>query len=165
MQSKGQTIMSQQADKANQAVEAGSGVVDKAGKFAKGADTTLKLAQAVAVLAGALWLVAKIPSDRLWESAGAIGGLLAALTIASNFVDNKGGVNVILLATGVTILAGAVRLISDIPSDMLWQSTGAIAGLVFVLAIASRLGGTGGSMGLILLAGATLILAMALKTV
>ncbi len=165
MQSKGQTIMSQQADKANQAVEAGSGVADKAGKFAKGADTILKLAQAVAVLAGALWLVAKIPSDRLWESAGAIGGLLAALTIASNFVDNKGGVNVILLATGVTILAGAVRLISDIPSDMLWQSTGAIAGLVFVLAIASRLGGTGGSMGLILLAGATLILAMALKTV
>ncbi len=165
MQSKGQTIMSQQADKANQAAEAGSGVADKAGKFASGADSVLKLAQAVAILASALWLVAKIPSDKLLQSTIAIGALLGALTLASKFVDNKGGINVIFLAIGVGILSGALWVVAQVPSDQLWESVLAIGALLGALTLASKFVGAGGSVGLILLAVATLILAVALKAV
>jgi|GEM_PF-7091851 len=165
MQSKGQKIMSQQADKANQAVEAGSGVADKAGKFASGADSVLKLAQAVAILASALWLVSKIPSDKLLQSTIAVGALLGALTLASKFVDNKGGINVIFLAIGVGILSGALWVVAQVPSDQLWESVLAIGALLGALTLASKFVGAGGSVGLILLAVATLILAVALKAV
>ena len=67
----------------------------KAEAFNKQAEGILKIAGAIAVLAGALWIMAQIPPDRLWSVIGALGALAAgvlAMSAAMIGLSKLGGI-------------------------------------------------------------------------
>ena len=130
----------------------------------------MNLALGVLVLAGALFLISKIDHDRLWEAVGVVAvlgtiliGFTAALAWLLKTINagessllgavKLGAVALVLIGMGAAMLmiAGAAKMIANIPEDKLWQAGLGLAALVgaivIVLNAASkltsvRLGGT-----------------------
>lgn len=71
-------------------------------KAAAGAGAFILLAVAVAILSGAIWVLAKLPADQVWTAVGVIAAALAIL-LAAAAVASTGPVT-----AGLLILAGAI---------------------------------------------------------
>jgi len=121
------------------------------------------LATAVAVLAGAVSIISLIPSDKVWKSVLSVGALLAMLVIAGNLAKGGTAEGVINLATAVDLLSASMLLLSGLNWGQIAKGLVTIAGLMLILVLASKFAGSGGSIGIVLLAGATFILAYAIK--
>lgn len=132
-------------------------------KFESIAKSVLMLATAVAVLAGAVLIISLIPSDKVWKSVLAVGALLAMLVIAGNLAKGGTAEGVINLATAVDLLSASMLLLSGLNWGQIAKGLVTIAGLMLILVLASKFAGSGGSIGIVLLAGATFILAYAIK--
>lgn len=132
-------------------------------KFQSIAKSVLILAAAVGILAGAMWVIAQIPNDKILISLGVISALLIELVGVGHLIKQGVAQNLITLSVSVAILAGAMRIIANIPPDQILASALAIGGLTLVLAIASKWAGAGGSAGLLLIAAGTFVLALAIK--
>ena len=130
----------------------------------------MNLALGVLVLAAALFLITKIDHDRLWEAVGVVavlGAILIGFSVALAWLLKTinagessllgavklGAVALVLIGMGAAMLmiAGAAKMIANIPEDKLWQAGLGLAALVgaivIVLNAASkltsvRLGGT-----------------------
>ncbi len=113
-------------------------LIDKIG------DTVLHMAISIGILAGSLWLIAKIPSENLWESVKAIGALsaiVAGLAGVAALIEKFGGFSfstfsIVGFAASVLILTTALKKLSDIEnvgkvaenlSDIIFQ-----VGLLFI---------------------------------
>lgn len=131
------------------------------------ANTLLKIAGAIAILAAALLIIASIDPTRLTASLAAIaalfGTLFASLSIFSKIgLPEKGiikaSASMILMSTAVLVLAAALKKIADISADGLLRGVIAIGALTAILILASKKLPTGKDAGRILDVSAGLIL-------
>lgn len=131
------------------------------------ANTLLKIAGAIAILAAALLIIASIEPTRLTASLAAIaalfGTLFASLSMFSKIgLPEKGiikaSASMILMSTAVLVLASALKKIADISADGLLRGVIAIGALTAILILASKKLPTGKDAGRILDVSAGLIL-------
>lgn len=157
-----------------------SGVISTFGElqYALKANTLKSIAISMALIAGSIFVLSMIDSEKLTETLGAVTAILGELTgvfLLLNKIDRnkKGSIgalnSLIAMAVSVTILAGALKKVSDIDSDKLLGSLGAISALlVEMTAIAIALSKYGGKVktgvaGIIAFSAAIYILTSSIK--
>lgn len=140
------------------------------------ADALLKIASAIAILAGSILIIATIDSNKLTASLGAISVLFAELMIAMGAFTKisgqikgviKGTTAMLGLSTSMLILAGALKMIATLDPEQMATGLIGIAGLMTAMVVAvSALGNGGakvvkGATQMVIFAGAIKILASA----
>lgn len=123
------------------------------------ADVLMKIAKAIAVLAGSLFVLSLIPVENLTRALIAIGllgaelaGLMYAFTKMADTMKGmgaflSGGLGFAAIAAGVLLLAGAMKTIASIPKEDLMDCLGTISALLLELVgVALILGNFGEKM-------------------
>ncbi|MDD3288112.1 MAG: hypothetical protein PHX43_03805 [Alphaproteobacteria bacterium] len=110
-------------------------------------DDNLKGAGAMAIMAGALLLLvpaistfAKIPWRQLATATGVLVSLIFALSVAAKIADGsvKGAAALIVVATAVNMMAGALMLFSLIPIEQVGTSLLVLAGSLLAMALTAK---------------------------
>lgn len=142
------------------------------------AGTLLKIGAAIALLAGSIVAISLIDSDKLSASLGAItvlfANLLGAMAIFNKISSDTGKVFkactvMIAMSVAVSILAGALKKVSDLDWGELARGLVGIAGLTTIVIASSKAMASGrkqvmkGATGLIIFGAAIKILASACK--
>ena len=142
------------------------------------AGTLLKIGAAIALLAGSIVAISLIDSDKLSASLGAItvlfANLLGAMTIFNKISSDTGKVAkactaMIAMSVAVSILAGALKKVSDLDWGELARGLVGIAGLTTIVVASSKAMASGrkqvmkGATSLIIFGAAIKILASACK--
>ena len=116
------------------------------------AKVLLKIAAAIAILAGALLIIASIEPAKLMASLGAIaalfGTLIGSLAIISKMgLLTKGivksSVSMLIMSAAILILAGALKTVASIDENKLFNAVIAIGALAGILIASSKLLGKG----------------------
>lgn len=116
------------------------------------AKVLLKIAAAIAILAGALLIIASIEPAKLMASLGAIaalfGTLIGSLAIISKMgLITKGIVktsaSMLIMSAAILILAGALKTVASIDENKLFNAVTAIGALAGILIASSKLLGKG----------------------
>lgn len=142
------------------------------------AGTLLKIGAAIALLAGSIVAISLIDSDKLSASLGAItvlfANLLGAMAIFNKISSDTGKVSkactaMIAMSVAVSILAGALKKVSDLDYGELARGLIGIAGLTTIVVASSKAMASGqkqimkGATSLIIFGAAIKILASACK--
>ena len=142
------------------------------------AGTLLKIGAAIALLAGSIVAISLIDSDKLSASLGAItvlfANLLGAMAIFNKISSDTGKVSkactaMIAMSVAVSILAGALKKVSDLDWGELARGLVGIAGLTTIVVASSKAMASGqkqvmkGATSLIIFGAAIKILAPACK--
>lgn len=142
------------------------------------AGTLLKIGAAIALLAGSIVAISLIDSDKLSASLGAItvlfANLLGAMAIFNKISSDTGKVAkactaMIAMSVAVSILAGALKKVSDLDWGELARGLVGIAGLTTIVVASSKAMASGqkqvmkGATSLIIFGAAIKILASACK--
>lgn len=142
------------------------------------AGTLLKIGAAIALLAGSIVAISLIDSDKLSVSLGAItvlfANLLGAMAIFNKISSDTGKVSkactaMIAMSVAVSILAGALKKISDLDWGELARGLVGIAGLTTIIVASSKAMASGqkqvmkGATSLIIFGAAIKILASACR--
>lgn len=142
------------------------------------AGTLLKIGAAIALLAGSIVAISLIDSDKLSASLGAItvlfANLLGAMAIFNKISSDTGKVSkactaMIAMSVAVSILAGALKKVSDLDWGELTRGLVGIAGLTTIVVASSKAMASGqkqvmkGATSLIIFGAAIKILASACK--
>ena len=142
------------------------------------AGTLLKIGAAIALLAGSIVAISLIDSDKLSASLGAItvlfANLLGAMTIFNKISSDTGKVAkactaMIAMSVAVSILAGALKKVSDFDWGELARGLVGIAGLTTIVVASSKAMASGqkqvmkGATSLIIFGAAIKILASACR--
>ena len=142
------------------------------------AGTLLKIGAAIALLAGSIVAISLIDSDKLSASLGAItvlfANLLGAMAIFNKISSDTGKVSkactaMIAMSVAVSILAGALKKVSDLDCGELARGLIGIAGLTTIVVASSKAMASGqkqvmkGATNLIIFGAAIKILASACK--
>lgn len=142
------------------------------------AGTLLKIGAAIALLAGSIVAISLIDSDKLSASLGAItvlfANLLGAMAIFDKISSDTGKVSkactaMIAMSVAVSILAGALKKVSDLDWGELARGLIGIAGLTTIVVASSKAMASGqkqvmkGATSLIIFGAAIKILASACK--
>ena len=116
------------------------------------AKVLLKIAAAIAILAGALLIIASIEPAKLMASLGAItalfGTLIGSLAIISKMgLLTKGIVktsaSMLIMSAAILVLAGALKAVASIDENKLFNAVTAIGALAGILIASSKLLGKG----------------------
>lgn len=142
------------------------------------AGTLIKIATAIGILAASIVVIATIDSDKLSASLGAItvlfANLLGAMAIFEKIASSKTKVSkactaMIAMSVAVSILAGALKKVSDLDWGELARGLVGIAGLTTIVVASSKAMASGqkqvmkGATSLIIFGAAIKILASACK--
>lgn len=142
------------------------------------AGTLLKIGAAIALLAGSIVAISLIDSDKLSVSLGAItvlfANLLGAMAIFNKISSDTGKVSkactaMIAMSVAVSILAGALKKVSDLDCGELARGLVGIAGLTTIVVASSKAMASGqkqvmkGATSLIIFGAAIKILASACR--
>ena len=142
------------------------------------AGTLIKIATAIGILAASIVVIATIDSDKLSASLGAItvlfANLLGAMAIFEKIASSKTKVSkactaMIAMSVAVSILAGALKKVSDLDWGELARGLVGIAGLTAIVVASSKAMASGqkqvmkGATSLIIFGAAIKILASACK--
>lgn len=142
------------------------------------AGTLLKIGAAIALLAGSIVAISLIDSDKLSASLGAItvlfANLLGAMAIFNKISSDTGKVSkactaMIAMSVAVSILAGALKKVSDLDWGELARGLVGIAGLTAIVVASSKAMASGqkqvmkGATSLIIFGAAIKILASACR--
>lgn len=142
------------------------------------AGTLIKIATAIGILAASIVVIATIDSDKLSASLGAItvlfANLLGAMTIFNKISSDTGKVAkartaMIAMSVAVSILAGALKKVSDLDWGELARGLVGIAGLTTIVVASSKAMASGqkqvmkGATSLIIFGAAIKILASACR--
>lgn len=142
------------------------------------AGTLLKIGSAIALLAGSIVAISLIDSDKLSVSLGAItvlfANLLGAMAIFNKISSDTGKVSkactaMIAMSVAVSILAGALKKVSDLDWGELARGLVGIAGLTTIVVASSKAMASGqkqvmkGATSLIIFGAAIKILASACR--
>lgn len=134
----------------------------------------MKIAGAIAILAGAILILSMIDSNKLHESIIAIGVLFAELVGAMALLGKSAGsvtgvvklsTTILAMSTAVLILASALKLVSSLDFDDMCKGLLGVAGLMaIVVGVAKILGGSKnafskGATQMVIIAAAVKILA------
>lgn len=143
------------------------------------AGTLRKLAVSIAILAGALFVISLIDSEKLVSSLAAVatlfGELIAGMTAFETFLQGLkmvrgGATTMIAMAVAVLILASAMKKLSELSWEQIGKGLASVGGLMLSLALAVRIIASDsktalkGALGFIALALAVKILASACKS-
>ena len=118
------------------------------------ADALLKIASAIAILAGSILIIATIDSNKLTASLGAISVLFAELMIAMGaFTKTSGQIKGVIkgttamlgLSTSMLILASALKMIATFDPKQMATGLIGIAGLMTAMVVAVSALGSGGT--------------------
>lgn len=140
----------------------------------------LKIAIAVAILAGSLWLLSQIPKDKLTSALSALAGMLGALVV-SLYALSKAEVaspglfaaiaSLIFLAAALAVMAKAVERMSDMNWDELAKGLTGLAvmmgALVAFMFAAEKVEGMGtrAIFSVIAVAGSVYLMAVAIERI
>jgi tape measure domain-containing protein len=142
------------------------------------AGTLIKIATAIGILAASIVVIATIDSDKLSASLGAItvlfANLLGAMAIFNKISSDTGKVSkactaMIAMSVAVSILAGALKKVSDLDWGELARGLVGIAGLTTIVVASSKAMASGqkqvmkGATSLIIFGAAIKILASACR--
>ena len=142
------------------------------------ADSLMKIAVAIGILAASIVAISLIDSDKLSASLGSItvlfGNLLAAMAIYNTISGSTGKVSkanaaMIAMSVSVLILASALKKLSDLQWDELARGLTGVAGLTVIVVVAAKaISGNSqkvmkGATSLVIFAAAIKILASACK--
>ena len=142
------------------------------------ADSLMKIAVAIGILAASIVAISLIDSDKLSASLGSItvlfGNLLAAMAIYNKISGSTGKVSkanaaMIAMSVSVLILANALKKLSDLQWDELARGLTGVAGLTVIVVVAAKaISGNSqkvmkGATSLVIFAAAIKILASACK--
>lgn len=142
------------------------------------ADSLMKIAVAIGILAASIVAISLIDSDKLSASLGSItvlfGNLLAAMAIYNKISGSTGKVSkanaaMIAMSVSVLILASALKKLSDLQWDELARGLTGVAGLTVIVVVAAKaISGNSqkvmkGATSLVIFAAAIKILASACK--
>lgn len=142
------------------------------------AGTLIKIATAIGILAASIVVIAAIDSDKLSASLGAItvlfANLLGAMAIFNKISSDTGKVSkactaMIAMSVAVSILAGALKKVSDLDWGELARGLVGIAGLTTIVVASSKAMASGqkqvmkGATSLIIFGAAIKILASACR--
>ena len=144
-----------------------------------------RIATALLLLAAALYVLAQIPSDKLWKVAGVLGVLalgilvfIGALQVMNAVLEKKklsGGTKalaktlagILTLAVALYLIALAFKHIADVKTENIWPAVGALFAIATVLVVGSVALSAGGkgllaaAAGLLLIAAAVAALVLA----
>lgn len=144
-----------------------------------------RIATALLLLAAALYVLAQIPSDKLWKVAGVLGVLalgmlvfIGALQAMNAILEKKklsGGTKalaktlagILTLAAALYLIALAFKHIADVKTENIWSAVGALFAIATVLVVGSVALSAGGkgllaaAAGLLLIAAAVAALVLA----
>lgn len=99
---------------------------------------------AILILAGALKAVSSIPIDKMAASIAILGGMIAGLTIALNYMSNHSSklavtsASMLAFAASISVLAGALKKIAEIDTNKLLGAGAALAGIMAAMVISFR---------------------------
>ena len=141
------------------------------------ANTLIKIASAIAILAGSIFIISTIDAEKLAQSLGAIAVLFAELLGSLAIFDKMSGKFkgtmkaiplMIALSTAILILASAMKSISGISWEGIGKGLAAIGALMLELSIFLRTAKFEGKMtktalGIVLLSASMIILSTAVK--
>ena len=142
------------------------------------ADSLMKIAVAIGILAASIVAISLIDSDKLSASLGSItvlfGNLLAAMAIYNKISGSTGKVSkanaaMIAMSVSVLILASALKKLSDLQWDELARGLTGVAGLTAIVVVAAKAMSSNsqkvmkGATSLVIFAAAIKILASACK--
>lgn len=142
------------------------------------ADSLMKIAVAIGILAASIVAISLIDSDKLSASLGSItvlfGNLLAAMAIYNKISGSTGKVSkanaaMIAMSVSVLILASTLKKLSDLQWDELARGLTGVAGLTVIVVVAAKaISGNSqkvmkGATSLVIFAAAIKILASACK--
>lgn len=122
-----------------------TGVINTYKKSIK-ANILLKIAASILIVAGAILILSKIPSDKFIE-VGALLGVLAfslsiiyaTIAVFSRFGDMKGaGSTILSFALAMVIIGFAIEKVASLNADQLLDGGSVIAAILMVLAFALR---------------------------
>lgn len=111
------------------------------------ADSLMKIAVAICILAASIVAISLIDSDKLSASLGSItvlfGNLLAAMAIYNKISGSTGKVSkanaaMIAMSLSILILASALKKLSDLQWDELARGLTGVAGLTAIVVIAAK---------------------------
>lgn len=138
------------------------------------ADVLIKIATAIAILAGSAVLLAAVDPEKLSKSLIAIGGLMTELGLFMTLMDkfsgsgsniSKFGASMVAFSIAIGILALAVRALAGIDPDQLATGVLAVGVLMALMVLLGKLGGQKiNSKGMIAMSVAILILQNAVKS-
>ena len=146
-------------------------ILDKSGaKLVKGSVGLILFATSMVILAQALKLFGSMQWDEIGRGLVGLGGALAAITVAMNFMP-KGmvgqGVALIAIATAMLIMSNALKSFGEMQWDVIGRGLTSFAGALTAVTVAMNFmpkGMLGQSVALIAIATAMLIMSNALKS-
>lgn len=107
----------------------------------------------VGILAGALYLISKIPLEDVGRSVNILFGIIGVLAAVAIVLDkftadgkafSRFAVSMVPLGLGLLLLAGAIKIFSMMKPETFKKGATAVLGCVIILAAAARLAGKGG---------------------
>ena len=131
--------------------------------------TMIEMATALAILSGALWIIAQIPANKLGNAGNALAGLMTSLVLvatllpfAEKVLDSdlvSTGTGLLMLVGSVALMIGVIKLIevSGISFDTVKENAEAFIvtfGLIGLMLLASKLAGKNaqsGGVGIVLM--------------
>ena len=129
------------------------------------------IALAVVLLAGALFIISKIPTEDLPRSIGILGGIVGALIGMLYLIDKakintanlaKIGTGMVALGAGMILIAGSIAIISRMDPKHIAKAGVVIAAFVFGMAGAARIAGQSSFGGFAKLGTALMLLSVSM---
>lgn len=117
------------------------GGLSAAANLAALAAQMITFSAAILILAGALKVVSSIPIDKMAASIAILGGMIAGLTIALNYMSVHSSklavtsASMLAFAASISVLAGALKKIAEIDSNKLLGAGAALAGIMAAMVI------------------------------
>ena len=142
------------------------------------AATISALAIACIIIAGALWIISAIPTDKLADSVRALidcilalGVMIAAINSVANKYSDKTVFMILAMCAAVAVLTGALWVLANkIPSDKLIPAMAALSvsiiafgGALYLISKNAKKITTKSLLGIVAMAGVVVVLAYALK--
>ena len=142
------------------------------GKMMKGATGLIAMAVAVKILASACKDLSTMSAEELAKGLIGVGVILAEVALFSRTIGKadkiiSSGIALIAIAAGMKIFASAVKDFSGMKWDELGRGLAGMAGALIAVTVAMRLmpkNMFGNSIGLVIVAGALILLSNALKS-
>lgn len=116
-----------------------------------------QIAVGLLILSGALFAISRIPSDKIdnvvstmWGMTGALAALSISLLVISKFTGGDAAISIgvmcMMIATSLAMVAGALIILSQVPTDKveqivrtMWLIVGALAALSVLALVISKL--------------------------
>lgn len=133
----------------------------------KNAFGMILLSAAVLIVATALKMLADVDAGQMIKTVVILSSVMAIMAVITTSTKDavSGASSLLMMSAALFIVSAALRMLADIDALQLVISAGVLVGVMFLMSLLAKLAGDSvvGAASLILMAGAVMIMAMALK--